>query len=198
MSEKTLRNQKDSNGLGWKHHWMSRRDGKGGWIMLAAQCRFVHFADETTSRITNIITAIPRKPVEEMAAVLEMSVREVEKYAQTRTEYSQKDFPNFCPFGVAQMDNGEVLFLGSAETVGSANMLAGYRRGCEALVSRDNGQTWDVSRRYMLDEFEFFDGKKWFNGETGHLCSTLLNDGRVLTVYGKYTAGGACLIRWRP
>ena len=76
--------------------------------------------------------------------------------------------------------------------------LASYRRGCEALVSRGNGGTWNMSGRYILDEFEFFDGKKWFNGETGHLCSTLLSDGRVLTVYGKYIAGGACLIRWRP
>jgi hypothetical protein len=76
--------------------------------------------------------------------------------------------------------------------------LASYRRGCEALISRDNGETWQTSKRYLLDEFEYFDGVKWFNGDTGHLCSTLLSDGRVLTVYGNYVAKGAGLIRWRP
>lgn len=76
--------------------------------------------------------------------------------------------------------------------------LASYRRGCEALVSRDNGRTWDLGHRYILDGFNFFDGKKWFHGETGHLCSTLLKDGRILTVYGNYVSKGACVIRWRP
>jgi hypothetical protein len=76
--------------------------------------------------------------------------------------------------------------------------LASYRRGCEALISRDNGETWDISRRIILDEFEFLDGEKWFNGNTGHLYSTLLTDGRILTVYGNYLSRGACLIRWKP
>jgi hypothetical protein len=75
--------------------------------------------------------------------------------------------------------------------------LASYRRGCEAIVSRDHGQSWDVSRKYVLDEYEFFDGDKYFNGECGHLFATLLDDGSILTCYGNYRAKGACLIRWR-
>ena len=66
------------------------------------------------------------------------------------------------------------------------------------IVQMDNGQTWDIASRYILDEFEFFDGKKWFNGETGHLCSTLLSDGHILTAYGNYITGGADLVRWQP
>lgn len=76
--------------------------------------------------------------------------------------------------------------------------LASYRRGCEALISDDHGRTWDLSKRYILDECEFFDGQKWFNGETGHLFSTLLDDGHILTTYGKYFTNGACLIKWKP
>jgi hypothetical protein len=76
--------------------------------------------------------------------------------------------------------------------------LASYRRGCDAIVSPDNGLTWNREGRFILDEFEFFDGEKWFNGETGHLCSTVLNDGSILTVYGKYLSKGVNLIRWKP
>jgi hypothetical protein len=76
--------------------------------------------------------------------------------------------------------------------------LASYRRGCEAILSRDHGRTWDLEHKYVLDDFEFYDGKKWYNGETGHLYSTLLDDGRILTCYGKYLSKGASLIRWQP
>jgi hypothetical protein len=58
-----------------------------------------------------------------------------------------------------------------------------------------SGLTWDLGRKYVLDEWEFFDGVKWQNGECGHLFSTVLDDGAVLTCFGKYFAKGACLIR---
>jgi hypothetical protein len=76
--------------------------------------------------------------------------------------------------------------------------LFSYRRGCEAFLSHDNGLTWDIDRRFVLDEFEFFDGEKWYNGETGHLASALLDDGSILTAYGKYLSKGVNLIRWCP
>jgi hypothetical protein len=96
------------------------------------------------------------------------------------------------------MPNGDVVMTYIVRVDVRDGRLASYQRGCEALVSRDNGQTWDPAKRYVLDAVDFFDGKKWFNGETGHLCSTLLPDGRILTAYGKYVTKGACLIRWRP
>lgn len=76
--------------------------------------------------------------------------------------------------------------------------LASYRRGCEAIISRDHGLSWDVARTYVLDDFEFCEGAKWYNGECGHLYSTLLGDGSILTCYGNYLTRGASLIRWRP
>jgi photosystem II stability/assembly factor-like uncharacterized protein len=96
------------------------------------------------------------------------------------------------------LPNGDIVMTYIVRVDVRDGRLASYQRGCEALVSRDNGQTWDPAKRYVLDAVDFFDGKKWFNGETGHLCSTLLPDGRILTAYGKYVTKGACLIRWRP
>ncbi|MBM3755574.1 MAG: exo-alpha-sialidase [Acidobacteria bacterium] len=73
----------------------------------------------------------------------------------------------------------------------------GYRRGCEAIVSRDHGQTWNLRERYVLDEFEYSDGTP-LSLACGHLSSTLLPDGRILTTYGNYLAKAAVVIRWRP
>ena len=96
------------------------------------------------------------------------------------------------------LPNGDLIMTYIVRVDVRGGGLASCRRGCEALVGHDHGQTWRPDRRYMLDEFEFFDGVKWFNGETGHLGSTALPDGRLLTAYGRYQAKAACLIRWRP
>jgi hypothetical protein len=76
--------------------------------------------------------------------------------------------------------------------------LASYRRGLEAILSHDNGQTWDVAHKYILDGFSFLDAKQWFNGECGHLSSTLLYDGSLLTCYTNYLTKAVSLIRWKP
>ena len=75
--------------------------------------------------------------------------------------------------------------------------LATYQRGCDAIVSSDNGLTWDVDRMYVLDEFPYCESDNWVDGQCGHLASIPLDDGSVLTVYGNYLAGGV-LIRWTP
>lgn len=54
----------------------------------------------------------------------------------------------------------------------------------------DNGLTWDVLQRYVFDEYEFYDGKWWFNGECGHLYSTLPDDGSILTAHGNHWMKG--------
>jgi hypothetical protein len=82
--------------------------------------------------------------------------------------------------------------------MGDDGRLASYRRGCEAIVSHDNGLSWDLSRKYVLDEFEspgFL--RKWSFGPCGHLCTALLDDGSLLTGYSNYRDKAACLIRWR-
>lgn len=76
--------------------------------------------------------------------------------------------------------------------------LASYRRGCEAIVSRDNGATWDLAGRYVLDAYEYADNSYWINGVCGHVGSAVLADGAILTAYGNYGAKGIGLIRWRP
>ena len=76
--------------------------------------------------------------------------------------------------------------------------LVSYRRGRDAVISRDHGRTWDLGHRYELDAYELYDGVAWQNGECGHLYQTLLDDGRVLTAHTHYLTKGACLLRWQP
>jgi hypothetical protein len=75
--------------------------------------------------------------------------------------------------------------------------LASYRRGCDAIVSYDNGLSWDTGRRYILDDFAYLPGEDWVTNICGHLYSIPLDDGSILTGYGNYLAGGI-LIRWKP
>jgi len=81
--------------------------------------------------------------------------------------------------------------------------LATYRRGCEAVISRDHGRTWDVDRTITVDDFAFCDERNWVaSGESmipkcGHQYSIALTDGSILTGYGNYSAGGV-LIHWEP
>jgi hypothetical protein len=83
--------------------------------------------------------------------------------------------------------------------VGEDGRMASYRRGCEAIVSHDNGLTWDLGRKYVLDDFESlgFLGK-WSFGPCGHLWTELLDDGSLLTGYSRYLDKSVCLVRWRP
>lgn len=97
-----------------------------------------------------------------------------------------------------RMPNDDIVMTVIARVDVQDGTLASYRRGCEAIVSRDNGRTWDLPHKYILDEYEFYDGAKWYNGECGHLYSALLDDGFILTCYGKYLTKGASLIRWKP
>ncbi len=78
-----------------------------------------------------------------------------------------------------------------------------YRRGCGALVSKDNGLTWDVSREYMLHEFDHVTAAEGTHEgigalACGHTCSALLKDGSILTAYGHYVTNGIGMVRWKP
>jgi len=74
--------------------------------------------------------------------------------------------------------------------------LATYRRGCGALLSRDNGMTWDTDHEYLVHSFDFSDGTV-IGYCCGHVCSTALDDGSILTCYMYGPTKGACLIKWR-
>ena len=75
--------------------------------------------------------------------------------------------------------------------------LVSYRRGCDAIISSDHGETWDLERLVVLDDVAYCDGEHWTSGECGHLSSTLLSDGSILTGYFNTYTGGV-LIRWKP
>ena len=76
---------------------------------------------------------------------------------------------------------------------------ASDRRGCDALISRDNGKTWNIDRRYELDAWRYDreDGY-WVDGKCGHIAAVALPDGQVISAYGHYLKGAAVLIKWHP
>ena len=76
--------------------------------------------------------------------------------------------------------------------------LASYRRGCEAIISHDHGVTWDLDRKYILDEWQFFDHSNPHIGPCGHLYSILVDDGHLLTTHNNYLTKSISLIRWKP
>jgi len=76
---------------------------------------------------------------------------------------------------------------------------ASLRRGCDAVISRDHGRTWNLDQRYELDAFRYEreDGY-WVDGKCGHIAATALPDGQVISAYGHYLKGAAVLVKWRP
>jgi hypothetical protein len=76
--------------------------------------------------------------------------------------------------------------------------LAGHHMGCEALISRDHGLSWDTAGRIILDDFAYSNADRWYASQCGHLSSTLLTDGSMLTAYGHYLSGGVAFVRWDP
>ena len=90
------------------------------------------------------------------------------------------------------------LVLSMARRVDFRNgELVSCRRGCDAVISRDHGESWDIEHTFVLDDFLYLDGEHWFRGQCGHVTSTLLPDGSILTGYGNVFTGGV-LIRWKP
>lgn len=95
------------------------------------------------------------------------------------------------------LPNGDIVMTYIVRADVRDGRLASLRRGCEAVISHDNGLSWNTGRTRVLDEYEYFDGSKWYNGQSGHLSSTLLPDGSILTAYGNYLSKGCALIRWK-
>lgn len=81
---------------------------------------------------------------------------------------------------------------------GSDGKYASYRRGCDALISRDNGLTWDLRRRFELHAFEHPDPAGSHPVICGHIAAVALDDGSVISAYGNYQLGAAVLVEWRP
>ena len=81
---------------------------------------------------------------------------------------------------------------------GSMGRYASFRRGCDALVSHDNGQTWDLSRKYTLYAFDFPDSSNRYPVVCGHIGAAVLDDGSVISASGDYPRGATVLVKWTP
>ena len=97
-----------------------------------------------------------------------------------------------------RLPNDDLLLTMTLRANVMEGKLLSYRRGCEAVISRDNGLTWDLNNKYILDEWEFHDAHNSSVGQCGHLCATLLDDGSVLTIHNNYLTMGITLIKWKP
>jgi len=106
---------------------------------------------------------------------------------------------------VQLLPNGDMLMTFIVRIDIQDGQLASFKHGCEAMVSHDNGLTWDTSRKYVLDQFEqghnsgYNQDNKYQGYEcvAGHIATTALSDGTILTSYGNYQIPGMVLIRWK-
>jgi Neuraminidase (sialidase) len=94
--------------------------------------------------------------------------------------------------------------------VGHTDTADGFRRfGIEAVVSRDNGLTWDPDHRYILASWpSTIQGPKAWYPSSQATSSVLLPDGSILTAFGtgyhcnnppdgRPTPRDVGLVRWR-
>ena len=83
------------------------------------------------------------------------------------------------------MKNGDMVMT-YAVRKGYPNAPDGYPMfGIEAVVSKDNGETWDLDHRYILATWKgtVLGGNSWWSGPFS-TASVLLPDGTILTAYG--------------
>ena len=97
-----------------------------------------------------------------------------------------------------RLSNGDLVCVMIVRADCAAGKLVSHRRGCDAVISHDNGLTWNLDRRYELDRFDFHRPEFWLDGQCGHIGSVALDDGSIVTAYGHYLLGAAVLVKWRP
>ena len=101
-----------------------------------------------------------------------------------------------------KLPNGDLLLtLIVRNDIANGGMRrASNRQGCEAVLSHDNGLTWDLAHKFIVYAYDepTPDPIKWYYGKSGHLAACVLPDGSVLTVFGDYVRQGVAMIRWRP
>ncbi len=97
-----------------------------------------------------------------------------------------------------KLPNGDLVLTMIVRDDVRGQELATHNRGCDALISHDNGLTWNLDKRYILDSWSYYNPNKWYDGKCGHLASIYLDDGWILTVYGNYLKKSAVFIKWKP
>ena len=91
-----------------------------------------------------------------------------------------------------RLPNGDLVCVMIVRADVRDKKLASLRRGSDALISHDNGLSWNLNRRYELDAFNNPKGK------CGHIGSVSLDDGHIISAYGQYVLGAAVLVKWKP
>ncbi len=83
------------------------------------------------------------------------------------------------------LPNGDLVIIYVAR-LGYIDAPDGYPQfGVEAIVSHDNGQSWDLDHRYLLHTWQgTTKGKGFFWGAPQGTSSLLLANGEILTVFG--------------
>jgi len=99
---------------------------------------------------------------------------------------------------LAKLPNGDLVMTYVVRINMKDGKLADQRRGMEAIISKDNGKSWDLDRVYILDEFKYLNPAQWYDGKSGHVAVCTLKDGSILSIYGNYLAKSAVLVRWKP
>ncbi len=118
--------------------------------------------------------------------------------------WSEMNFLNYAGrhhANIQRMANGDLVctVIVRVDCDDKTHTLASYRRGMDAWVSRDNGQTWSMGERYELDAYNFsrHDGY-WVDGKCGHIGAVALKNGKMLSAYGHYQMGAVVLVEWDP
>jgi hypothetical protein len=101
------------------------------------------------------------------------------------------------------LPNGDLLMtMILREDIGDGLTLASEQRGEDALISHDNGLTWNLDHRITIDSFNHDTptptGASAWVPVCGHIATTVLKDGTVLTAYGNYLDSCAVMTKWNP
>jgi hypothetical protein len=132
----------------------------------------------------------------------------IDYYGGTGISISKDDAKTFSkvdPMFTYGRHHPSIVLLDNDDIIMSYAVRAGYPKdandfaqfGEEAVVSKDNGRSWDLDHRYILH--------KWSAGEKGDAygyaaqasSTIILPDGDLLTAYGREYRK-ACVVRWRP
>jgi len=67
--------------------------------------------------------------------------------------------------------------------------LVSHRRGCDPLISKDHGRTWNLDRCFEPDRFDFLrKDAYWVDGMSGRVASVVLDYGHALSAHGQLPA----------